>query len=74
MMMMTSIQDNPTDVQQNALAVAQALLEEKEAQIQALKLRIGVLEDLLSKLSAHRVPQAQQQRALKPAPKRWSVR
>jgi predicted translin family RNA/ssDNA-binding protein len=71
---MTTIENNITEAQQNELAAARQSLAEKDKQIQELKIRIGVLEDLLSHLSAQRAPQTQTQRILKPAPRRWNVR
>lgn len=69
----TPIKDELTADTPDEASMLQKQLEAKDEEIKTLKLRIDVLENLLSKVSAQRVP-LPAIATHKPAPRRWSVR
>jgi len=71
---MKTIDQDAEDVLINALAIARQSVDEKEQRIQTLLKRVEWLEETLTRISTQRVPQPQLAPALKPAPRRWSVR
>jgi len=73
---MNTLEQDATEFRLNSLAIAEQSLRDKDKQIQELRNRVEILENLLTRLSSQRVPlpQAQPQGPLTPAPRRWSVR
>ena len=73
---MNTIDQDVEEVITNTLAIAGQSLAEKIGEIQTLRTRIAVLEELLNRASGQRQlqPQLQPSNATRPAPRRWSVR
>jgi len=65
---------NAEELQVNSLTIARQSLEEKDRKIGQLLTRIDVLESMIARLAAQRVPQTQTAAAVKSSPRRWSVR
>ena len=73
---MNAIEENAEEFRLNTLAIAGQSLEEKEKKIEELRIRVEQLQILLTRLSSPQVyvPHPQPAPAVRPAPRRWSVR